>query len=421
MAKYETRGRKVAVGGCARAEQLGIDSPHCLRRCNNGIDDFPLSSLHHPLPRAKSRGRAHCYCAREGTNCSRDVPQTAGGLESTADPGKSRTRRGRALTKADPESLPGELGISYHPRLGGGQDFPGDASPLAGNERRRNPSSESSHSSDRPLARLKRERESREGRSLPATIKRLILKVRSRARLIGPSPPPPPPPHRRTERRLRERCPSLARFFVSQALLIASILVGCRQGWAGTRRPGSPTSQSATQDGMTRPADRQAEKRGSRFMKFRKRPNAPRGHVTWKFIKIETRHLCRRLASRKVADRARHVHFRLLRLLRLPAKLGHWGIFREKRALKVNPGDKRGTSPAGALGISGRIFRKQKVLSNLIEISARHRSSVTFRSPVWELKMKRRSTIESVHLLGSSWDSSFTHRVDEHVRHCCQP
>jgi len=199
MAKYETRGRKVAVGGCARAEQLGIDSPHCLRRCNNGIDDFPLSSLHHPLPRAKSRGRAHCYCAREGTNCSRDVPQTAGGLESTADPGKSRTRRGRALTKADPESLPGELGISYHPRLGGGQDFPGDASPLAGNERRRNPSSESSHSSDRPLARLKRERESREGRSLPATIKRLILKVRSRARLIGPSPPPPPPsssPHR---------------------------------------------------------------------------------------------------------------------------------------------------------------------------------------------------------------------------------
>jgi len=189
MAKYETRGRKVAVGGCARAEQLGIDSPHCLRRCNNGIDDFPLSSLHQ---RAKSRGRAHCYCAREGTNCSRDVPQTAGGLESTADPGKSRTRRGRALTKADPESLPGELGISYHPRLGGGQDFPGDASPLAGNERRRNPSSESSHSSDRPLARLKRERESREGRSLPATIKRLILKVRSRARLIGPSPPPPP-------------------------------------------------------------------------------------------------------------------------------------------------------------------------------------------------------------------------------------
>jgi len=167
MAKYETRGRKVAVGGCARAEQLGIDSPHCLRRCNNGIDDFPLSSLR-PVGGQKVALAAIVFLKgltaretflkpREGSSRRqiRGNPARAG-----RDPNESRSGISR----------PGELGdlLSSPPRCRPG--FSADASSLAGNERRRNPSSEPSRHI-RPSSRSReKERERWRGHSLPARL-----------------------------------------------------------------------------------------------------------------------------------------------------------------------------------------------------------------------------------------------------------
>lgn len=57
--QVENRG-SAGFGRCTRTEQRGIDSPHCPGRCNNGIDDFPSSSL--TSPSKKLPGRLAVLC-----------------------------------------------------------------------------------------------------------------------------------------------------------------------------------------------------------------------------------------------------------------------------------------------------------------------------------------------------------------------